>query len=226
MRPIVLPILLVLGSATAAAGQPAHRLEFGPLFRLDRVFIEGDAGGATPVAGITAAVRLSRTFGVDAELTWASNRIERSYEGWFISYSQDPGATREEIERLAPVARRSLGYEPGMGGAVAFVARSDVNPRVSVAARAGVSGRRYAETSGYRILSIPAGVDPARVARDFQDESHRRTRGGLLLGFDVAIALTDRVSLTPEVRFVYGGPARVGSKHRELGLGVRGGWRF
>ena len=225
MRVIILPVLLVLGSITSAAGQPA-RLELGPLFRVDHVFIEGDAGGATAVAGLTTGIRLSKTFGVDAELTWAANRIERSYEGWFISYSDNPNATRDEIERLAPIARRSLGYEPGIGGAAAFVARGQVNPRVSIAARVGVSARRYVETSAYTVLAIPEGVDPARVARDFQNESRRRTRGGILLGLDVPIVVTDRLVISPEVRFVYGGPARVGSKHRELGVGLRGGWRF
>jgi hypothetical protein len=90
----------------------------------------------------------------------------------------------------------------------------------------GLSARNYLETSVYTILSIPEGVDPGRVARDFQDSSDHRTRGGLLFGFDVSMAVTDHVSVAPELRFVYGGPASVGDKHREFGLGARGAWRF
>jgi hypothetical protein len=217
---------LVLGVVTTALCQPTSRIELAPLIRLDTVFIEGDAKGGTPVAGVATTFNLSKTYGVDAELTRAWGRIERSYQGWFVSYVQGPNPTREEIERLAPIARRSLGYAPGLGWAVAFVTRSKISPRVGLAARIGASGRRYVQTSTYTILSIPEGVDPARVARDFQDSSHRRVRGGLLFGLDLPLAVTDQLSVTPEVRFVYGGPARIGDKHRELGLGARGHWRF
>ena len=218
--------MLVLGFVPAASAQTGSRFELAPIARLDRVFVEGGASGNTAVVGIATTFKLTTSYGVEADLTWAANRIERSYEGWFISYAQGPGATREEIERLAPIARRSLGYEPGIGWSAAFVARGDVSPRVSLAARVGAAGRRYLETSAYTILSIPEDVDPARVARDFQDSSSAHIRGGLLVGFDVAVAVTDHLRLAPEFRFVYGGPARIGNKHRELGLGARGVWRF
>ena len=106
------------------------------------------------------------------------------------------------------------------------MARGEVTPRVSVGARAGLSARRYVETSAYTILSMPDGVDPGRVARDFENSSRWRTRGGLLFGFDVSVAVRDHLSIAPELRFVYGGPARIGNKHRELGLGARAVWRF
>lgn len=226
MRPIVLTVLFITGFVTAASAQPAPRFAFGPVVRLDHVFVEGGASGGTAVAGVVTSFRISRTFGVEAELTSASNRIDRSYEGWFISYAEGPNLTREEIERLAPVARRSLGYAPGVGWSGALVARGDVSPRVSLAARAGLSARRYVETSAYTILSVPEGVDPGRVSRDFRDSSQSRTRGGLLVGVDASVAVTDHLSVAPELRFVYGGPARIGNKHRELGLGARGVWRF
>ena len=196
------------------------------MLRLDEVFVEGDASGTTTVAGAVATVRLSKTYAVEGEITQASGRIERSYEGWFVSYATDPNASREEIERLAPTARRSLGYEPGIGGSAAFVARGAIGRRVALGARVGVTARDYVETSTFTILSIPEGVDPARVARDFQDASSHRLRGGLLLGLDGSVALTKHLSVAPELRFVYGGPARIGDKHRELGVGLRGGWSF
>jgi hypothetical protein len=194
--------------------------------RLDEVFIEGGAHGSTTAAGVVTSFRISKTYGVEAELTRALNRIERSYEGRFISYTQDPDATLQEIERLAPIARRSLAYVPGVGWSAAFVARGQISPRVSLAARVGLSARDYVESSVYTILSIPEGVDAVRVARDFRDSSSHRTRGGLLLGFDGSVAVTDHLKIAPEVRFVYGGPARIGNKHREFGLGVRGAWSF
>jgi hypothetical protein len=226
MRLFAVITWLALWPVATAYSQPTSRFELGPVARLDRVFLEGGASGGTGVAGVVASYRLWKTYGVEAEITGASNEVERSHEGWFISYAQGPNLTREEIERLAPVARRSLGYTHGLGWTTAFVARGEISPRVRIAGRAGISARRYTETSSYTILSMPEGVDPGRVARDFQDTSLNRTRGGLLLGVDASFAVTDRFNVAPELRFVYGGPARVGNNYRELGVGARGTWRF
>lgn len=224
MRTGVLATVFVLGCVSGAAGQ-GTRVAVGPVTRVDKVFIEGGASGGTAVAGLHTSVRISRIFGLEAEASVARTRIDRSYEGRFVSYAE-PHASREDIERLAPTARRTLGYAPGAGGSVAVTAGTGLTPRVSVAIKAGVSGRRYLETSSYTILSIPIGVDPDRVALDHQNSAQRRTRGGLLLGMDMAVTITPRLTVGPELRFVYGGPARVGNKHRELGLGLRGAWRF
>jgi hypothetical protein len=226
MRPILFTTMLVLGSVPSVLGQPASRFEVAPVARLDTVCLEGGAGGRVPVAGVVATFMFSKTYGVEGEVTQASGRIERSYEGWFISYVQAPNPTREEIERMAPTARRTLGYAPGTGVSAAFVARGQITPHVDLAARAGISVRNYTQSSDYTILSIPDGVDPTRVAGDFRDGSYSRTRSGLLLGLDVPVALTSHLSVTPELRFVYGGPARIGNNYRELGLGVRCTWRF
>jgi hypothetical protein len=226
MRLMLGTIVIALGTAAAAHGQPASRVSAGPVIRVDRVFIEGNASGSTPVGGVLAGLAISKTYGLEGELTWAAGAIERSYEGWFISYAEGPSPTREEIERAAPTARRTLRYTPGMGWSLAFVARGDISRRVSLDARAGASARGYRETSEYTILSIPAGVSPARVASDFQKSTSDRVRGGLLFGLDASVTVWRRLTLAPEVRFVYGGPARIGNKYRELSLGVRAAWRF
>lgn len=230
MRLILLTTFLLLGFVTAAPGQPAPRLEIGPVVRLDSVFVEGGARGQTPVAGLGAGVRLSKTYGVEAELTHAWSPIEKRYEGWFISYAEGPNPTREEVERLAPILRRSLGYAPQVGGAAAFVVRLEPARRVGLSLRAGLSARRYVETSAYEVVSIPDGVNRARfandLARNFQPSSQQTIRGGLLLGLGLSLAMTEHITVAPEVRFVYGGPARIGYNHRELGIGARGAWRF
>jgi len=38
--------------------------------------------------------------------------------------------------------------------------------------------------------------------------------------------VTRHLSLAPEVRFIYSGPARIGDKYRECGAGLRAAWRF
>ena len=217
--------VLFIAIAAVGSAQPSSRFGVGPVVRVDRVFLEAGAGGVTAVAGLASTFMFTKTFGVEGDVTWAGPSMERSYEGWFVSFA-GPNATREEIERLAPTARRTLGYTPGIGTACALVIRGTATPRVRVGARIGVAVRRYHETSSYTLLTIPDGIDPERVARSFQDESRSRARGGLLLGGDATVRLTDRLSLAPEFRYVYGGPAQVGNKYRELGFGASVRWGF
>jgi hypothetical protein len=217
--------LLLLGAATAAAQSPS-RFALGPVARFDRVSLDGHTTGTTPVAGVVASVRVSKALAVEGELTGAAQDIGRSYEGWFISYAPGPNASREEVERLAPTARRRLDYEPGVGVAGMIVAHAATRRRITVAGRLGVSARRYTERSTYMVLTIPEGVDPTRVARDFQPEAVRTVRGGVLAGLDLDIAVTGHFTFAPHMRFVYSGPAGFGSEHREIGVGLTGRWQF
>jgi hypothetical protein len=226
MRPVILPAVVAITVGASASAQELPRFEVGPVARLDRVSLEGGARGGTVAAGLAASVRLWRGFGIQAEVTQASREISRSYEGWFISYNQDRNATRAEVEALAPTARRTFGYAPGLGWSCALVVRGRAAERVTMAAHVGLSARRYNETSSYVVLTIPEGVDRARVDRDFQDSTASRTRGGLLFGVDAAIELTDHLGIVPDLRFVYGGPAQVGNNYREFGFGTRIVWRF
>jgi hypothetical protein len=221
---IGLTSVFLLAAATPAWSQDHGRLQIGTVIRAERVFAEAGAGGTVPIAGVAAVIRLSRSSSAEVEVTRAGGVFARSYEGWFISYATNPNATREEIEAAAPTARRTDRYDPGIGWSAAWTARSDSTHRISIGGRVGVSARRYLRTSSYDVLTIPAGIDPARVARDFATETGHRVRGGLLLGTDIAVRLTYRVRLIPEARFVYGGPARVGNKHRELAGGIRLLW--
>jgi hypothetical protein len=227
MRVTLLTASLALAFASATWGQPLPRFEFGPVVRLDTIFVEGDASGPTTAAGLFASGRVTGTFRVEAEVTAASDRLERSYDGWFLSYA-GPDATGEEIERLAPTARRTLRYVPGVGAAAALVARARMGQRVALDFRAGFSARRYTETSTIALLTVPAGIDPARADADLQGlrSTRDRVRGGLLLGIGLPVSLARHLVVEPELRVVYGGPARIGSKHREMGIGLRGGVRF
>ena len=153
MRPIVLTAFLLLGYVTSASAQTASRFEIGPVVRLDHVFVEGDMTGRSTVAGVVGTFKLSKTFGVEGEITQASNQLQQSREGWFVSYVTTPNPTREEIERMAPTVLIARGLEPGIGWSAAFVARGDVVPRVSLAARVGLSARDYLESETYRFCA-------------------------------------------------------------------------
>ena len=221
MRAVLMSAVLLAVFASSAPGQTGRRVEIGTVVRSDWLFVEAGGTGQSSVAGIVAGLGVSPRFGLEGELTTAAGGVTQSYEGWFISYAP-PNATREEIERLAPILRRTLRYRPGIGGGFAFVVREHLSPRVAVRGRIGLSGRRYVETSAYDVLHIPDGVDPARVARDFSAAAVRRSRGGLVFGLGLSLRATSRLQFEPEVRYVYGGPAQVGRKHREASVGVRG----
>ncbi len=227
MRFLSVATVIVISAAVAAA-QSKSKFELGAVVRSEHVSIEGGAGGNIPVAGISAKILFTRTLGLYVDLTKASGQIERSYEGQFISFATGPNATREEIERLAPIARRSLTYIPGVGVSLALTAQGEVSSRVSLALLVGFAIRDYRQTTTHEILYIPEEVDPALVAGSgvFADTSRRKRRGGLLFGLEVPIILTRHVSVSPEIRYVYGGPAKIGNKHREFAAGANIRWSF
>jgi hypothetical protein len=226
MTPTMIVAVSAIAIAASASAQDLPRLEAGPVARLDRVSFEGRTAGSTVAAGLGASVRLWRGIGVEAEVTQASGDITRSYEGWFVSYIEDMNATRAEIEAMAPTARRTIDHTPGLGWSGAMAVRRRAARRVTMAARVGVSARRYQQTSSFVVLTIPQGIDPARVARDFQEETAVRIRAGLLFGADAAIELTKHLAIVPDVRVIYGGPAQVGNNYDEFGFGTRAVWRF
>jgi hypothetical protein len=225
MRTLFVTMAIVLSAGPDASGQAAPRFGVGPVVRADKVMVESGLDAVVPVFGLTASARLSKTWGVEGEITGASGDFSRSYEGWFVSYAP-PNSTRAEIERLAPTARRTMAYLPGLGGSVAVTARGGSRGRAGVVVRLGMAFRRYTETSDFTILTIPEGIDPVRVAASFGSERTGRSRGGLLAGVEAPIRLAGQLTVSPEVRYVYGGPARVGEKHREVSLGIRAGWGF
>src|SRR5262245_61150335 len=110
---LALTAVVVLILANSAAAQSEPRFELGPVMRVDSLYFEGGATNAIASGGAAATVRLTNRLAVEGQLTQGMGRVERSYEGWFVSYVTTPNPTREEIERFAPTARRTLGYEAG-----------------------------------------------------------------------------------------------------------------
>jgi hypothetical protein len=205
--------------------QPRPRVEIGAVARTDRVMVEAGGSGSTAVGGAVVKVALTKTYGLEAEITKAANTIHRGNEGPTISYAP-PGSSRAEIERLSAVVRHDHYYRPGIGTAFAFTARTTVSPRVGLVGRVGASMRRYEREEDNTILSVPPGIDPALPARQLPDTRTTQGRGGLLFGADVPVTISSRLTVSPELRYVWGGPARIGNKHREFGLGATVAWHF
>jgi hypothetical protein len=234
MRHFWLSAAVILGAASGASAQTSPRFVVGPVARVDKVSAEAGVTSVMPVFGLAASVRLSRTWGIEGEITQARGReFTHSYDG--VSETFAPlNSTLAEKERLGVLARWRYGYRPGMGGSVAVTARAGLASRADIQFRLGLAARNYERSFDYTVLRIPEGIDPARLATfSFGDGTssspHQRLntqRGGLLMGVAVPIKITRRLTVAPDVRYVYGGPARIGEKHRELSLGVRAGWGF
>ena len=123
-----------------------------------------------------------------------------------LSYAP-PNSTRAEIERLAPTARRTLGYFPAW--AAPWLSPPEADPR---AVPTSFSGWAWLPAitrniSDHTILTIPEGIDPARIAASgvFTNQRVDRSRGGLLFGFEVPDHGSCGSAVSPDVRYVYGG---------------------
>lgn len=220
---IVVALLLTMCAVEASARQ-APRFEVGAIVRADRVQVNGNVAGSMPTAGVGMSLRLLKSVSIEAEVTRAEGPLASSYSGRFQSWAP-PGSSREEIERLAPTARRDRRYIPGWGGGAALVLRSAVSPRVDMGFKLGLAGRRYVETSTFTVLTIPAELDEAKVRASFIDERYTDSRAGMLFGIDLPIRVTPRLRVIPEVRMVLR-PSVFGRAYNELNLGVRGAFGF
>ena len=65
------------------------------------------------------------------------------------------------------------------------------------------------------ILSVPEGVTFERAEAALPDSRGQRGRSGLLVGASVPVRITGRLHVAPEVRWVWGGPARIGNNYDE-----------
>jgi hypothetical protein len=218
---LVVAVIWVAGIASASA-QVSERLDVSAIARTDRVSFEGGQHARLPVAGVGVSYRLWRDMRIEGEVTMASGESRRSYEGDFFSY----GTTPEDYDRLAVIARRTTVNKAGLGFATAVAIETRQPGRVNLALRAGISGRQYNYTDKRTVLRVPEGFTVEQAEATMPDGRGRRARGGLLFGASVPVRIVGRLHVAPEVRWVWGGPARVGNNYDEGTIGARMVWKF
>lgn len=225
MRHVLVLGMVWLASVTSASAQVSERLDLTAIARTDRVSFEGRQNARLPVAGIGVSYRVWRDMRVEAELTAATGESRRVYEAEFMSYA-GPDATREEILRMAVIARRTTVNKPGLGFATTVAVETREPGRVNLALRAGVSYRHYSYIDDFTVLHVPEGFTIERAEAQMMDGRGSRGRGGLLFGGSVPVRIVGRLHVAPEVRWVWGGPARVGNNYDEGTVGARVVWKF
>ena len=160
--------------------------------------------GTAPGIGVAGGVRLTSRLHAEVELVRPAGTFFREYTGTSISFA-GPGASREEIERLAVVTRFS--YERRVlhtvSGGVVFHARA--RGRWTPLFYAGVTNQHVVNVSRTVPVQLPEGVDPVKLARVVPtEERHVRNLGALTGGAGVSLALTPRLSIVPDLRIDYG----------------------
>lgn len=225
MRHVAVLVVVWLAGAASASAQVSDRLQLAAVARVDRVSFEGGQNARLPVTGAAVSYRVWRALRVEGEITTASGESRRSYEADFISYA-GPDATREEILQKAVVARRTSVNKAGLGFAAVAAVETRHPGRLNLALRAGVSLRRYDYIDDMTVLRVPEGVTVEQAERALPDAHGQRGRGGLLFGASVPVRMAGNLHVAPEVRWVWGGPARVGNNYDEAAAGARITWKF
>jgi len=160
--------------------------------------------GTTSVVGVTLGFRLRRAIGVEIDLNRPQSELSREYTGTSVSFA-GPGASREEIERLAVDTRfiNSRRVLSTFSAVVAYYlpASGRWSPRLFL----GVTNHMARERTELIHLSIPEGIDPERVRRTMPEQApFVRELGGLTIGGSVGFAVTRRLSIAPDLRYDYG----------------------
>jgi hypothetical protein len=209
-RPVVviLPALsLLLGAAVApAAAQPAPADALGPQ-RAPRFFaaasLAGYRAGIEPFSGSSAApglgvgAFLTPHVSVEAELLRPALSARHDYSGWSISLAP-PGATREEIERMAVWTQFNNHLSIPWAGSVAAGFNTDRLRRVSARALVGLAFRKAIKTRDDLNVQAP----PGHTLAEFPDRHERseETTTGLLLGLAVPVRVTGALAVVPQIR--------------------------
>jgi hypothetical protein len=215
---LVLSALLLVAPAVVHA-QPRGRLSVGPTLESYAVSAD-DVGGTTAATGIVLNVRVNPLLDFEAELLKPIGTLSREYTGTSFSVAP-PGASLEEIQRLAVVTRYS--YERRVDAVLSFGAafhprraESRFEPRLFT----GITTHFARSTASREPLRWPAEITREEVLRRQPADHMSRAIGSLTFGASLAIDLTRRLVVVPDIRYDYG------SIGDEINNVTRGGVRF
>ena len=181
------------------------------------------ASGRAASAGVVGGVWLTRSIAVEVEGSRPAHSFTREYEGFSVSFAS-PGATREEIERLAVFSRYTRQRTITSTLSVAIVHGTEFTRRWGSRLFAGVVSRRVEDRATTTPLRYPADVDLRQLAAVRPtDERVSTAVGALTLGGGVAFAATKHLTISPDWRVDVG----IGDqKNNGTRTSVRVSWNF
>ena len=162
------------------------------------------ADGTQTTVGVTAGLALLPWLDIEGDVLAPNGDVVREYTGTSVSFAA-PGASREEIERLAVVSRFT--NQRQTRSVVAVVAalhtrRTDrrITPRLFV----GFASHRIRDRRTLEHVAFPPGITLKRVNRMMQAEDiHMRQIGGFSVGGSLALRVAPRIDVAPDVRDDY-----------------------
>jgi hypothetical protein len=192
-----------LAAAGDAGAQTASRISLA--IAAGAITVDADqAEGTTALGGVAVGVRLRPWVDLEAEVGLAPGAVTREFTGPLIAFGP-PASSFDEFESRAVIARVTQGRETQAVYAVGVRLHPPSQRRVRPEAFVGLTGHRVRDTRRVEVLALPPGVSQADVDRALPSEPPwTRHVGGVTVGGGLAIALTPRLSVTPDVRYDFG----------------------
>jgi Outer membrane protein beta-barrel domain len=182
-----------------------------------------EVDGGSIAGGLFGGVALSRYIDAELEVVLPAETFTRSYTGLSVSFAP-PGASRPEVERLGVITRFDKERDVTSSLSAVAIIHPPFGKRLTPGFIAGVTNQRVRDQTVYTPVTIPDGVDPQHPAVVGRSESSTRNIGGPTIGANIAIAVTTRFSIVPDVRYDYGS---IGDEiNNALRASVRMQWRF
>ncbi len=199
----------VLGVAAILSAHPAAAQNSKPRFYLaSSTAIDAGSRGtlfsaAMPTVGGIFGVQLTDGASLEVEVDRGFHDTASTAEALWTSLAQ-PGASREEIERLGIRARfdRTQWAGPGISGHVLWRTREP--GRVNAGLLAGVSSRRYSSRVVRTPTSLPPELPPDHPFARSDDSLRRMNGSGFTAGVVIFVRLSDALTVAPDLRFTRG----------------------
>jgi opacity protein-like surface antigen len=197
---------LMVAPAAAQAVEPG-RLSVGGVFgshAQSADFVDG----RTTYPGVVGGVRLTRSWGVEAEVGWPAGTFTNNSTAIGIAFPPD-GTPRplspSDLECYGVLQRFTRERQVVSTLSVGAVYQPPVHPRWQPRLFMGVFNNRMRDRFATEVLRVPPEVDPVRAATvGTTDQRTTRNVGGISVGGGIGFAVTPHLSVGPEVRYDYG----------------------
>jgi hypothetical protein len=220
LAPAVLAATLVCSSPARA--QDTSRAYVGAAFGAFSIDAD-DVDGRAAATSLLGGVRLSRFVDIEGEVSFPAATFTRSTIALTTSFAP-PGSSRDEIERLGVTSRIERQREVDFNISAVAIIHPAARGRIVPALVAGISSQRARNSTALTPVSIPAGVDPLHPNVAARVERSTRNISAPTIGGQLAIQVTRRFYVVPDIRYDYGS---IGDEiNNALRSSVRGIWRF
>jgi hypothetical protein len=222
-------VLLVLAGVPGALPAPAAALStrFYVGATLGSINVSADeVDGRSLSAGALVGVTALPWLDIEAEFSKPSDPITRSYGGpdvLSLSFA-GPTASHEELERAGIWLRYDKRRDIELTFSTVAIFRSPVRGRVVPGFIVGMTNHHVEDRTDYTPVRIGPDVDASNLYARPRAETGSPNIGALTFGVNLAVMITPRFGVVPDLRYDYGSIGDV--TENSLRPSVRVLWRF